>query len=345
MAKKVLSMVQSDLKRLPTPSHNYTPQGNAPPSTQNPNPNPSFRNLPLTIPKRDDACSVVTVQNPTFPITVQRLPMPTGYLVSYRNENFPVQLWPAILFRMEWPFRMHPPSVKEANTPVPYVDHLPTTLSIATPFLSLLVVNTPFIPDEWERMLNTISPFNEFTDLPNSLCSGFDMGTHTPPAHTYTPPNHNSALSYPNHVISHIHKDLSLRRYSGPFSRSTLEFLIGPFWTSPLGTVPKSHDSSEWRIVQDLSFPRNDPSHASVNSQIDINNFRCNWGTFNDVRNIVMDAPPSSEAATLDVDSTFRCCPILPSQQSSFIIHWNDSFFIDHNSGEGRRWCGGDHTS
>ena len=36
------------------------------------------------------------------------------------------------------------------------------------------------------------------------------MGVHTHPTHTYTPPNHNSALSYPDHVMSHIQKELSL---------------------------------------------------------------------------------------------------------------------------------------
>ena len=209
------------------------------------------------------------------------------------------------------------------------------------PCPNLLVVITPFIPDQWEKMLNNLSPFNNFTDVPISLHSGFDMGVHSPPTYTFTPPNHNSALSYPNHVLSHIRKELSLRCYSGPFSRSRLEFLIGPFQTSPLGTVPKSPDSTECRIIQDLSFPRNDPSHTSVNSQIDINDFRCDWGTFNDVRVIVMDAPPSTEAATLDVDSAFRCCPILPSQQSSFVIHWNDSFFIDHNTPFGATSAGG----
>ena len=158
---------------------------------------------------------------------------------------------------------------------------------------------------------------------------------------TYIPPNHDSALSYPSHVLSHIQKELSLHCYSGPFSCSRLEFLIGSFWTSPLGTVLKSHDSTERRIVQDLSFLRNNPSHSSMTSHININDFCHDWGMFNDVRIIVMDAPPSTKAATLDVDSAFRCCPILPSQQSSFVIHWSNSFFIDHNAPFGATSAGG----
>ena len=167
------------------------------------------------------------------------------------------------------------------------------------------------------------------------------MGVHSPPSATYTPPNHNSAILFPDHVLSHIHKELSLRRYSGPFSRSRLEFLIGPFRTSPLGTVPKSHGSTERRIVQDLSFPRNDPSRSSVNDQIDIEDFRCDWGTFNDIRAIVIDAPEGTEAATLDVDSAFRCCPITPSQQRNFVIHWNGLYYVDHDAPFGATSAGG----
>jgi hypothetical protein len=74
-----------------------------------------------------------------------------------------------------------------------------------------------------------------------------------------------------------------------------------------LGTVPKSPEEPlDRRIVQDLSFPKNNPSLASVNDQININDFRCNWGTFNDVRTIVIDAPVNAEAATMDIDMALQ---------------------------------------
>ena len=161
---------------------------------------------------------------------------------------------------------------------------------------------------------------------------GFDMGIKSPPSQTYTPPNHNSALTFLDHVLSHIHNELLLWHYSGPFSRSRLESLIRPFPTSSLSTVPKSVDLPDRRIVQDLSFPRNDPTYSSINDQINIDDFRCDWGTFNEIRVIVRDVLTNSEAATLDVDAAFRCCPITPSQQHNFIIHWNGYYYIDHNA-------------
>ena len=230
---------------------------------------------------------------------------------------------------------------RKVNTFVPSAAPLPITLSSATPSPDLLCVITPFIPDEWEQMLNNITPFNKISDVPIGIRFGFDMGVHSPPSCTYTPPNHNSALLFPEHVLSHIRNELSHRRYSGPFSRSRLEYLIGPFRSSPLGSVPKAPDSTERRIVQDLSFPRNDPTRSSVNDQIDIEDFRCDWGTFNQIRTIVIDAPAGSEAATLDVDAAFRCCPITPSQQCNFIVQWDDSYYIDHNAPFGATSAGG----
>lgn len=269
----------------------------------------------------------------------------TDPLVSLPDRNLPAT-GPAgqandIVLRGTVPWDVTKPPAVEASTHVPYAVLPHTTRSNAKLLPNLLTVKTPFIPDEWEKMLNCITPFNSFSDVPNSFRFGFDMGVHTPPSQTYTPPNHNSAIQYPDHVTAHIRNELSLGRYSGPFSRSRLEYLIGPFRTSPLGTVPKSFGSSERRIVQDLSFPRNDPTRSSVNDQIDIEDFRCDWGTFNDIRAIVVDAPDGAEAATLDVDSAFRCCPILPSQQRNFIIHWNDSYYIDHNAPFGATSAGG----
>jgi hypothetical protein len=211
----------------------------------------------------------------------------------------------------------------------------------ATSLHNLLSINTPFIPDEWEKLLNNTIPFNKFPDVPVSMRFGFDMGVHTPPSQTFIPPNHSSATSFPDHVMSHIQNELALGRYSGPFTRIELEALIGPFRSSPLGTVPKSPNSTERRIVQDLSFPRNDPTRSSINDQINIDDFRCDWGTFNDVRDIVINAPDLSEAATLDVDAAFRCCPITPSQQRSFIVHWNGLLYIDHNAPFGATSAGG----
>jgi hypothetical protein len=54
-----------------------------------------------------------------------------------------------------------------------------------------------------------------------------------------------------------------------------------------------------------------------------------------------LGCPDGTEAATLDVDSAFRCCPILPSQQRNFVIHWNDRYYVDHDAPFGATSAGG----
>jgi hypothetical protein len=74
-----------------------------------------------------------------------------------------------------------------ANMSAPYAAPSVTTPNVVMSLPDFLCVNTPFIPDEWENLLNDISPFNKFfSDVPDSLRFGFDMGVHTPPSHTYT---------------------------------------------------------------------------------------------------------------------------------------------------------------
>lgn len=166
------------------------------------------------------------------------------------------------------------------------------------------------------------------------------MGVRSRITTTYTPPNHKSALDHPATILQHINKELSYGRYTGPFSRSRLEHLIGPFRSSPLGTVPKA-ELGQFRIIQDLSYPRNNPTHDSVNAEIDSADFPCDWGTFTQVAEIVRNSTSGTQAATMDVDAAFRCCPITPQQQPHFVVHWNNTFYIDHNVPFGAASSGG----
>ena len=202
-------------------------------------------------------------------------------------------------------------------------------------------VVTPFIANSWEKYLHEANILSSFINVPYGIQNGFNMGIKSTPTETYVPPNHNSSLAHPSAVLSCIQNELSLGRYTSPFSQSRLELLIGPFRTSPLGLVPKAGSSDEFRLIQDLSYPQNDPNRCSINSEIDIEDFRCDWGTFQQVASIVMDAPPFTEAAIPDVDTAFRRCPISPSQQRNFIVMWENLFYIDHNAPFGATSSGG----
>lgn len=170
---------------------------------------------------------------------------------------------------------------------------------------------------------------NDFLDVPHGLQFGFRTGVTSNLSSTYIPPNHQSALSQPHTVASHISKELQLGRYSGPFSPNELFLNIGHFRTAPLGVVPKPNSTS-FRIIQDLSFPRNNPTIFSVNSEIDSSDYPCEWGTFAQCFFLVAAAPPGTQVSVFDVDSAYRNIPILPAEQHHFCVAWEGSIYIDH---------------
>lgn len=140
--------------------------------------------------------------------------------------------------------------------------------------------------------------------------------------------NHKSALDHPEVIDMYIEAEQKAGRYSRGFSPAELELLIGPFATAPLGVVPKPN-SSKFRIIQDLSFPRNNSLQPSINSSIDSNHFPTSWGTFDETAALVLSLPPGCQAATFDIESAYRIVPLAITQQASLCICWRDLVYVD----------------
>jgi len=226
------------------------------------------------------------------------------------------------------------------HTSAPYANHptmVPNPAGTSDPF----PIITPLIYHAWNSILLNLNLYDTFHDIPLGIQQGFDMGVKTPINQTYTPPNHKSSLDQPVTIENYILKESSAGRYTGPFTCDELQSKIGNFRTSPLGTVPKANSEDEFRVIQDFSYPRNDPSLKSVNADINPNGFTCDWGTFNRIHRLVEQAPPGTQAATMDVDAAFRCCPIRPSQQKYFVVQWENRFYIDHCAPFGASSSGG----
>lgn len=193
----------------------------------------------------------------------------------------------------------------------------------------LLKVATPLIHEHWRSALSDAGLLNDFLDVPFGIQHGFHTGVTSTLSSTFIPPNHQSALLQPQAVTSHLSKELKLGRYSGPFSANELFLNIGHFRTAPLGVVPKPNSTS-FRIIQDLSFPRDNPTISSVNSEINSAEFPCEWGTFAQCFFLVASAPPGTQVSVFDVDSAYRNIPIVPSEQHHFCVAWQDAVYLDH---------------
>jgi hypothetical protein len=98
-----------------------------------------------------------------------------------------------------------------------------------------LPIVTPFLWRKWHELLECAGALQEFADVPKGIRFGWCLGIPDsfPLNCTYIPNNHKSALEHPDFIISYIHAEVAVGRYSGPFAPDRLEHIIGFFHTSP----------------------------------------------------------------------------------------------------------------
>jgi hypothetical protein len=140
--------------------------------------------------------------------------------------------------------------------------------------------------------------------------------------------NHNSSSLDPKFISDYILAEQRIGRYSEGFLPEELERIIGSFQTAPLGLTPKPHTDT-FRLIEDLSFPRDDPLIPSINSSINSDDFPTSWGTFNEAAALILSLPPGAEAATFDISAAYRLTPIRPDQQHSLCIIWDGLVYVD----------------
>ncbi|GBE78944.1 hypothetical protein SCP_0201410 [Sparassis crispa] len=158
---------------------------------------------------------------------------------------------------------------------------------------------TPYNANAWESQLCTAGLLGRYKNLPDGLRVGFRINIPQI-TRTQDPPNKESIVTFAPEFLKIVNAEIAKGRYIGPFSRTDLEHLIGPFQSSPLSIIPKPGRPGRFRIVQNYSFPHT-PSlrfpNPSINSTIDSDLFPSTWGTFNAICLLIRRLPPGSQAA------------------------------------------------
>lgn len=139
---------------------------------------------------------------------------------------------------------------------VAYAEPRPTVQSSAITSDPRTVV-TPLDADRIEQLLGNVGLLAQWQHIVHNIRHGFDVGINKPVTQTLIFPNHASSQLDESFIDSYIAEEHAAGRYSIPFTPSELESVIGCFRTAPLGLVPKPH-SDKFRLIQDLSYPRND---------------------------------------------------------------------------------------
>lgn len=128
----------------------------------------------------------------------------------------------------------------DANQPPVPLHPFANIVKQTTPNLNVKITHSPTLtlkPVKPEKLSEEFQGYDE--QLKKYLIDGFTYGfslgcTKTPQSHIAS--NHKNTASYAEVINAHISKGLSLDRIAGPFSEPP----FSPFFSSPLGIVPKS---------------------------------------------------------------------------------------------------------
>jgi hypothetical protein len=193
-----------------------------------------------------------------------------------------------------------------------------------TPSSEDFPIVTPLRWQRWEAGL-----LDAFADIPLGIRLGFKIGVSSSLSSVYSPPDHESALENSVFITAQINKEIDCGRYSALLPPIAFLTKYGPYRMSPLSVV-SNPVSGKQHFIQDHSFPRNNPLLSSINSEIDVSLFRCDWGSFIDCFMAVLNGPPGTQVAVFDVDAAHRRMPTMPEDRLHVCVAWDRKVSVDH---------------
>lgn len=128
--------------------------------------------------------------------------------------------------------------------------------------------------------------------------------------------------------MKNLEKEIGHGRVFGPFTKEVVFQNLGFFRSSPLGAVENGDKS--FRPINDLSFPRDDPSTPSVNSFVNKDDFTTTWDDFETVSKFLRNLDTECEVGIFDWESAYRQIPTHPSQWAYLIIcDFEERVYVD----------------
>ena len=205
-----------------------------------------------------------------------------------------------------------------------------------------LAITTPLRHEGWSRLLAKHNLLPKYPNIPTYIQYGANAGIPKI-TRTYIPPNCPSISVHASIFEEIVDREFDKGCYAGPFTRAEVEEQIGPFQTSPLSLVPKAGKPNKFRLIQNLSFPRNDPIIRSINHALDSDTFPCTWGTFSTICTLIDNLPPGSQGACRDIAEAYRIIPLAPDQWPGMVVQLAkpDEFGINKCNSFGSATAGG----
>ena len=122
-------------------------------------------------------------------------------------------------------------------------------------------------------------------------------------------------------MADHLQAELQAGRLLGPLP----EHLANLCQISPIGLVPKPHQPGMWRLIVDLSAPR----ESSINDAISADLCHLQYASVLDAASVVRRLGKGTVLAKFDLHQAYRIIPVHPDDHALLGICWQGQTFID----------------
>lgn len=127
--------------------------------------------------------------------------------------------------------------------------------------------------------------------------------------------------SHSDIVQAHLERDCQHGFTLGPFALTDMPHVH----TSRIGIIPKKHQPGKWRIIIDLSSPRD----KSVNDGIAKADCSLTYTKVDEIVDSVLHLGRGALLAKINIRSAFRIIPIHPADRHLLGIEWKNQLYID----------------
>ena len=122
-------------------------------------------------------------------------------------------------------------------------------------------------------------------------------------------------------VDEYLSKEVDLGRVVGPLDPTAFPEVV----TNRFGVIPKKHQPGKWRLIVDLSHPKN----HSVNDGIEPELCSLSYTSVDEAVRRVVKEGCRTVMAKFDIESAYRLVPVHPEDRRLLGMSWRDQLFID----------------
>ena len=156
------------------------------------------------------------------------------------------------------------------------------------------------------------------------LSFGFRIGFDRQSTHLRPRRHNHPSVALNNEVVGrHIGLEVGLGRLVGPVSPC----FCNEIQVSPIGLIPKAHQTNKWRLIVDLSSPHN----HSTNSGISPDLCSLSYASLDEAVKVVQQLGRGTILVKMDLKDAYRIVPVHPEDHHLLGITWQGMVYVDRS--------------